>query len=99
MAEWRHPPAFDEPDIVAPLRPPREQFPGKFRSPPEPTDDGLQQSLDHTPQARLCSNPTDEYHLAAGPEHTRTLVERRLRVRNSRYHVIRHDDVESGIRK
>ena len=97
MTERRHRPALDQAHISSPFGPANESVPTKLSPPSEPTDDRLQQSFNQVPQAGIRTDPAEENHLAAGPEHSGTLVERCLRVWHGRNHVIRHDDIERSV--
>ena len=99
MTERRHRPALDQAHIISPFGPQSESVPTKLRPPSEPTNDRLQQSFDQVPQAAIRTDAAEEDHLAAGPEHSGTLVERCLRVWHSRNYMVRHDDVERSIGK
>ena len=97
MTERRHRPALDQAHVWSPFDPASKSAPRKLRPPSEPTNDRLQQPFDQAPQAGIRTDAAEQDHLAAGPEHSGTLVERRLRVWRGRNHVIRHDDVERSI--
>ena len=99
MTERRRRPALDQAHAGSALGPASESIPTKLRPPSKATNDGLQPYLDQMSQPGIRTDTTEEDHLAAGPEHSGTLVERRLRVWHSRDHVIRHDDVERPIGK
>ena len=99
MTKWRHRPALDQTHISPSFDPASESVPGKFRPPSEPANDRLQQEFDQMSQAGICADPTEENHLAFGPEHSSALVERRLGIWHGRNHVIRHNDVKRSIRE
>ena len=99
MTEWRRRPAFDQAHISPSFGPACESVPGKFRPPSQPANDRLQQEFDQMSQAGICSDPTEEDHLAAWPKHSGAFVERYLRIWHGRNHVIRHNDVERSIWK
>jgi len=88
MTKWRHRPTLDQTHIGAPFGPASESVPGKFRPPSEPANDRLQQEFDQMSQAGICTDPTEEDHLSARPEHSGALVERCLRIWHGRNHVI-----------
>ena len=97
MTEWRRRPAFDQAHISPSFGPACESVPGKFRPPSQPANDRLQQEFDQMSQAGICTDPTEEDHLAAWPKHSGTFVERYLRIWHGRNHVIRYNDVERSI--
>ena len=97
MTERRHRPALDQAHISSPFGPANESVPTKLSPPSEPTNYRLQQSFDRVAQAGIRPDAAEEDHLAAGPEHSGTLVERCLRVWHGRNHVIRHDDIERSV--
>ena len=97
MTEWRHRPALDQTHIRPSFDPASESVPGKFRPPSEPANDRLQQEFDQMSQAGICTDPTDEDHLAAWPKHSGAFIERCLRIWHGRNYVIRHNDVERSI--
>src|SRR5712671_5197655 len=99
MTEGRHRPPFDQAHVVAPFGPMRESAPRKFTPPAEAPNDRLQHLLDHASRTPLGADSADDDDLAAGPEKTRKLVERRLRVRYRVKHVMRHHHVKRRIRK
>jgi len=84
MTKWRHRPALDQTHISPSFDPASESVPGKFRPPSEPANDRLQQEFDQMSQAGICADPTEEDHLAFGPEHSGALVERCLARSKSR---------------
>jgi hypothetical protein len=97
MTERRHRPALDQAHISSPFGPQSESVPRKLGAPSEPTNDRLQQPFYQLPQAAIRADATEEYHLAAGSEHSRTFVERCLRVWHRGNYVVRHDDIERSI--
>ncbi len=97
MTKWRHWPTFDQLHIGSPFGPANKSVPTKLSPPSEPTHDRLQQLFDQMPQAPIGTDAAEKNHLTAGPEHSGTLVERRLWIWHGRNHVIGHDDVERSI--
>ena len=99
MTERRHRPALDQAHISSPFGPARESVPTKLSPPSEPTNNRLHQPFEQVSEAGIRTDAAEENHLAAGPEHSRTLVERRLWVWHGRNHVVRYDDIERSIGK
>ena len=94
MAERRHRPTLDQAHIGSPLGPQSESVPRKLGAPSEPANNRLQQPFDQVAKTAIRADAAEEDHLAARSEHSRTLVERRLRVWYGRNYVVRHNDVE-----
>ena len=97
MTERRCRPALDQPHLSPSFGPASESVPRKLRPPPEPTDNRLQHCFDQVSQPGIRADSAEENHLAAGPEHSGTLVERCLRIWHGRNHVSRHDHVERSV--
>jgi hypothetical protein len=99
VPERGHRPALDQVHAILARGPLGESRPRELGAPAELARDRLEPVLDGPPQARFRADAADQDDLAAGLEHARELVERRLRIGNRGDHILRHHDVERVVRK
>src|SRR5690242_5941117 len=99
MTERGHRAALDQPYAVGARGPALEPRPGELRAPAELARRRIEPLLESTAQPGFGADAAHQDDLAAGPEHPRELVERRLRVRNRGDHVLRHHDIERCVGK
>src|SRR5262249_21135326 len=100
MAKGRHRPAFKQAHLIrAALEPMREALPRKLGAPAKLVGDRLKQVLEHAARSRIGTDPVEQNDFTSRLEDARELIECNLWMGHRVDDILRHHDIERGIRK